>query len=145
MSGDFIPADTPAWPPGLLYVEDFLSGEEEQSLLAFTRTLSFNEFVMRGVTAKRRVVYYGWSYSYSRTRGGPAPPIPDEFAVLRERIGFVARQPAGDFVQVLVNGYGLGAGMVGIGTPRLSGSSREYRSEVPAVCAFAAHPTIGPW
>ena len=43
-------------PPGLTYVADFLTVEEERAMLEAVETLPFHEVVMRGQTARRTVI-----------------------------------------------------------------------------------------
>src|SRR3954464_11563600 len=52
-------------PQGLKYQPDFLSCEEEHSLLQHVRFLPFREFEFHGFTGKRRTVSFGWRYDFN--------------------------------------------------------------------------------
>src|SRR4051812_45338979 len=96
---------------GLLYVEDLLSIDEEEALLAFMETLDFRSVVMRGQTAKRTVRHFGLDYDYERGELVPAAPLPAPLSVLRERCAALIEREPSDLVQVLVSRYREGAGI----------------------------------
>ena len=56
-------------PPGLHYRDDFITESEEGELLDAIAGISFSNFEMRGVVARRRVAFFG--QSYDRTTAGP--------------------------------------------------------------------------
>ena len=60
---DFFGNDT--LPGGFEYKPDFLSQEEEQSLLQHIVPLPFREFEFQGFTGKRRIVSFGWRYDFN--------------------------------------------------------------------------------
>jgi hypothetical protein len=64
-------------PPGFHYLPDWITVEEENALLSQIERLSFSEVRMHGVTAKRRVVHFGWDYGYDSWTIEPTEPIPD--------------------------------------------------------------------
>ena len=51
----------PCLPPGFQYREDFIPANQEQQLIAATGQVTFAEFEMRGVVARRRVAFFGES------------------------------------------------------------------------------------
>ena len=102
-------------PPGFVYQPDFLTPDEERSVLAGVTGLDFHDVKMRGQVARRRTTHFGWTYGYETWRIEPGPPIPDFLLTLRERAAAVGRVAADDLVEVLVTHYPLGAG---IGWPR---------------------------
>ena len=55
---------TTALPDGFVLIPEFLTSEEEAGFLELISGLDFHEFQMRGVTAKRRVLQFGWHYSF---------------------------------------------------------------------------------
>jgi DNA oxidative demethylase len=80
-------------PDDLLYVADFVSGEEEAALLAELEQLDFHEIRMRGQTAKRTVRHFGLDYDYERGQVTPTEPLSASFEWLRERTAsLVGRQ-----------------------------------------------------
>jgi DNA oxidative demethylase len=100
-------ADTP--PEGFRYLPDFLSADEEASLVGEVERMPFEAFVFRGVTARRRVVHLGHRYDFERRGVEPGLPIPPSLLELRERIAPIAERPAERFEEVLVTEYRPGA------------------------------------
>ena len=47
------------------YQADFLSAEEEQTLLRDAENLPFREFEFHGFTGKRRTISFGWRYDFN--------------------------------------------------------------------------------
>ena len=95
-------------PDGLRYRTDLIDGGEERELAARIPALPLKEFEFQGYLAKRRVVYYGWQYSYGTRSIGRTEPIPDFLLPLRERAAAFAELPADALEQVLVAEYSPG-------------------------------------
>jgi alkylated DNA repair dioxygenase AlkB len=91
-------------PPGFLYREDFISEEYEQVLLRALEDVSFVDFEMRGVVARRRVAFFG--RSYDRTAAGP---LPEFLLPLRTRLAEWSGVAAEAFAMALINEYRPGA------------------------------------
>lgn len=91
-------------PAGFQYREDFLTDLEERELLDALRHVTFADFEMRGVVARRRVAFFGESYS-----GATAGPLPAFLWPLRARIEEWAGVGADAFAMSLVNEYPPGA------------------------------------
>ena len=68
--------DTVALPDGFLHADEFLDTAEEAALLERFRTTEFHEVRMRGVAARRRVVQFGWKYSFETFRMTAGPELP---------------------------------------------------------------------
>ena len=98
-------------PDGFVFVPEFLSVQEEQALLEFVRSLDFHSFQMRGVTAKRRVVSFGWHYSFESYKATEADPIPNALLPIRERAAGVAGIHPEAFSEALITEYQPGAGI----------------------------------
>jgi alkylated DNA repair dioxygenase AlkB len=91
---------------GFLYQPDFLTAEDEQSLVERIAAVEFTNFEMRGVVARRRVAFFGRSYEGA---GRAAPPLTPFLIDLRTKVGArVHRDPAA-FVMALINEYPPGA------------------------------------
>ena len=90
----------PDLPPGLHYREDFISESEERGLLDAIAGLTFSDFEMRGVVARRRVAFFGQSYDREAAR-----PMPDFLRPLRARIAEWAGVEANAFAMSLINEY----------------------------------------
>lgn len=98
-------------PEGFVFVPEFVSVEEEAALLSFVRGLKFHEFQMRGVTAKRRVVSFGWHYSFESYKATAADPIPEPLLPLRARAAAMAGIAPDAFSEALTTEYQPGAGI----------------------------------
>jgi len=96
-------------PPGLVYVSDLVSTEEERALLAAIAPLPFEVVVMHGVAARRTVVHYGLRYGYESWALDPAPDVPRFLWLLRERAAALAGVVPDAFAEVLVARYPPGA------------------------------------
>ncbi len=108
---DLFAAPAPPEPQGLVYVEDLISAVEEADLVARFATLPFEAFDFQGFKGNRRVVYFGWSYDFSRGRVAEAPAIPDWIVPLRARAAALAGVEGEALVQLLINEYRPGAGI----------------------------------
>src|SRR4051812_46895164 len=101
----------PDLPDGFVYRPEFLTISEEAELIAIIGALEFREFQMHGVTARRRVVQFGWHYSFNSFRLTPAPDMPAGFGAIRERAARLAAIEPDLFSEVLVTEYQPGAGI----------------------------------
>jgi len=80
-------APEPAQPPGFAYVPEVVTAAEERALLAWFATSSgWNEVTFRGQTARRRAMSFGARYLAQGKRLIPAPPLPPELVVYRDRM-----------------------------------------------------------
>ncbi len=98
-------------PEGLVYVEEFVSHDEERSLLSLLDALEFRPVTMRGQTARRTVRHFGLDYAYETGELVSTDPLPAEMAWLRDRCAALAQRDPEDLVQVLVSRYPEGAGI----------------------------------
>ena len=92
-------------PSGLLYREEFLSRNEEESLLAEIRGLPLEEAKYKSFTARRRIAAYGSSYDFDTNRLGPAPPLPQFLRPLRSKVAGLLLMEEKDLVHALVTEY----------------------------------------
>ena len=97
--------------PGLLYVPDILSLEDEASLLPQLRELDFAPIEMRGQVARRRTVHFGWVYGYESWKIAPGPPLPAFLEPLRERVAELAGVETGALAEALLTEYPASAGI----------------------------------
>src|SRR3954468_8904807 len=92
-------------PQGFKYQPNFLSCEEEHSLLQHVRLLPFREFEFHGFTGKRRTVSFGWRYDFNGGGLTKTEDMPDFLSGLRARAeSFVALAP-GALQQVLITEF----------------------------------------
>lgn len=99
------PAPVPFMPDGMRYEEEFLSRDEEATLIARIRQLPLEGMKYQQYTALRRVVSYGGKYDFSAQKLRDAEPLPDWLEPLRVRAAaWVGIDPA-QFTQALVAEY----------------------------------------
>jgi alkylated DNA repair dioxygenase AlkB len=98
-------------PPGLRYIRDALSREEETALVAAFAGLPFAPFQFHQYTGLRRVVSFGYKYDYTAQRVRDVEPLPDFLGGLRAKAGAIAQIDPQDLRQSLVTEYPEGAGI----------------------------------
>jgi alkylated DNA repair protein (DNA oxidative demethylase) len=96
-------------PAGLTYQQDFLTPDEEAALLAEVETYPFHEITMRGQTARRTVIHFGWDYDYDGWKIHPTTPAPPSLRTLADRAAAAAGVPPDVLEQFLVARYPPGA------------------------------------
>ena len=87
-------------PAGFHYRENFITEVEEHALLGAMAAITFSDFEMRGVVARRRVAFFG--ESYDRTMAGPLPAFLFPY---RARIARWAGVDTEAFAMALINEY----------------------------------------
>jgi len=87
-------------PSGFFYQPAFMTTADEAALLAAIGHLTFADFAMRGVVARRRVAFFGEAYDR-----GIALPIPDFLMPLRTALGAWAQVDPAAFAMALINEY----------------------------------------
>jgi alkylated DNA repair dioxygenase AlkB len=93
---------------GLHYREDFISRDEEASLLRQLEMIDLAPFRFHGWQGNRKTQSYGWRYDFDDASFRPAEPIPDWLQPLSRR----AAELAGDEIaHALVARYDPGAGI----------------------------------
>jgi alkylated DNA repair dioxygenase AlkB len=101
--------DLAGLPDGFRYRDDFITRDEESDLLKAITALTFHEVRMRGVAAKRRVIQYGWKYSFESFRMTQGPPLPGFLVLLRDRAATFAGLTATELSEALITEYMPGA------------------------------------
>jgi alkylated DNA repair dioxygenase AlkB len=92
-------------PDGLVYQREFLSGDEESTLLAALRALPFEAARYKDYTARRRVVSYGSRYDFGDNQLGDAPPLPAFLLALQARAAAWIDVAPGELADALVAEY----------------------------------------
>jgi alkylated DNA repair dioxygenase AlkB len=95
----------PQLPRGMAYQPDFLTVEEERSLLDVIRALPLSQAQYRQYTARRRTLNYGSSYDFTHHETRSAPPIPGFLDPLRKKVAAWAGLDPAAFVHLLVTEY----------------------------------------
>src|SRR5947199_2645864 len=97
-------------PPGLRYQPDFVSEEEERTLIGRFKDLPLIPFQFGAFEGKRRVASFGWKYDYGGQRITRAAVIPEWMRPIIARVEQAAALR--DTVeQLLFAEYTLGAGI----------------------------------
>src|SRR6266545_2244101 len=92
-------------PEGFVYRPEFVSAAEEAELSGELGRLEFRSFQMHGVTARRRVLHYGWLYGYDSWRLDPGPPAPEFLLPYQARAAEWVNVKPEDLAEVLVTQY----------------------------------------
>jgi alkylated DNA repair protein (DNA oxidative demethylase) len=92
-------------PEGFTYRGEFLSADEERSLVANVEHLPFSEVRMHGIVARRMTIHFGWSYDYAGWKIAPADPPPEFLRPLVARCADAASVPVESLAQVMVARY----------------------------------------
>jgi hypothetical protein len=87
-------------PLGFHYRQDFITDAYERVLLEAIGGVTFADFEMRGVVARRRVAFFG--QSYDRAAAGPLPPF---LLPLRAKVAHWSGVDADAFAMALINEY----------------------------------------
>src|SRR5215510_8247710 len=95
-------------PGGFLYKSDFITRDEEATLLSEIRNLPLREAQYKQYTAKRRIISYGTSYDFASNELMPADVVPPFLDTLRERMASLAEVPADRFAHALIAEYRTG-------------------------------------
>lgn len=98
-------------PQGLRYQPNFISNNEERSLLRELKRLDFQEIKMKGMVAKRKTQHFGWGYGYESWALLPAPKIPQFLTWLVVRAAEWAKMAPDLLEEALITHYPAGAGI----------------------------------
>ena len=98
-------------PEGFAYHPDWITPEEELTLLRHIEQLPFSEVKMHGVVAKRKVVHFGWDYGYDSWTISPTDPVPEWLLDIRLRAAVVLGAAPEAVEEILVTRYDPGAGI----------------------------------
>jgi alkylated DNA repair dioxygenase AlkB len=101
----------PVLPDGFRYRADLLSPSAEASLVEEIKRLPLKEFEFHGYTGKRRVVSYGWQYSFKDSVLRQGDDIPPFLLALRTLAADFAGMDPTRLQHVLVTEYSAGAGI----------------------------------
>ena len=91
-------------PSGFQYRENFITEAQERQLLDAIAAVEFSTFEMRGVAARRRVAFFG--ESYTREAAGQIPPF---LLPLRSAVAAWSGVTAEAFAMALINEYRPGS------------------------------------
>jgi alkylated DNA repair dioxygenase AlkB len=104
-AGNAAPPKPLVLPPGMVYEAEFLTLDEEATLVATVARMPLAEMRYKAYTAHRRVVSFGGKYDFNANQLEAAAPVPAELESLRSKVAaWLALEPAA-FTQVLVAEY----------------------------------------
>jgi alkylated DNA repair dioxygenase AlkB len=104
--------DAPASaPPGFAYQPGLVSKAEAQGLQTKIAELDLQPFEFRGYLGKRRVIYFGWRYDFTRGALSRGEPIPGFLDGVRTKAAAFAGLAPERLEHVLINEYAPGAGI----------------------------------
>ena len=96
-------------PEGLSYYPEFISVEEEVNLLRFFQTLKWEEVILHGVPARRKVCHFGLRYTFSSQKLLATPSLPTDFDYLMVRVSQALGVTKEEIGEILVTYYPVGA------------------------------------
>ena len=99
----------PSLPEGFRYQEEFISPEDERTLVERFADLPFRAFEFQGYLGRRRVVSFGWQYDFNKQELQRTDDLPPFLLSLRESAAAFAGLAASDLQHVLLTEYGAGA------------------------------------
>jgi alkylated DNA repair dioxygenase AlkB len=96
-------------PEGFTYYENFISIEEERTLLDTIRNIDLKPMLFQGFEAKRKVASFGFDYSFDKGQLTKGKEIPTEFDWLISNVGKHLNIQGSAFAELLVTEYPAGS------------------------------------
>lgn len=97
--------------PGLAQENDFITPQEERTLIERIDEAGLNPFRYQQWTGKRLTCSFGWSYDFQTGKFAPTDPIPAWLLPIKGRAAHFAGLGPDDLVQALLIRYDPGAGI----------------------------------
>ncbi|WP_207422151.1 alpha-ketoglutarate-dependent dioxygenase AlkB [Desertivirga brevis] len=95
----------PIYPSGFRYVPNFISKEEEDTLLSLVSALELHTFKFQGYKAKRKVVSYGCDWSFETRTLSKGKNIPADFNGIIEKVASFIPLDSKEIEELLVTEY----------------------------------------
>lgn len=95
-------------PDGFRYQAEVLPIEEERDLVEWIRELPLKEFEFHGYTGRRRVLSFGWHYSFEENKLQQAADMPPYLLRIREHAAAFTGLSADQWPHALVTEYSPG-------------------------------------
>jgi alkylated DNA repair dioxygenase AlkB len=96
-------------PSGFLYAPELITAAAQETLVSDIVALPFAPFQFHGFTGNRRVVSFGWRYSFDGGGLQKADDMPEFLSALRPAIGRFSGIEPSSFEHVMVTEYAPGA------------------------------------
>jgi len=97
------------YPPGFSFFDEFITPHEEEVLITHLQKLDWQVIKMHGVVARRRVVHFGYDYTYDNRSVKPTSAPPDFLKFVMERAAKIMRVETKDLQEILITDYPEGA------------------------------------
>lgn len=97
--------------PGLGQENDFITPQEERTLIERINEADLSPFRYQQWTGKRLTCSFGWSYDFQTGKFAPTDPIPAWLLPIKGRAAHFAGLRPDDLVQALLIRYDPGAGI----------------------------------
>src|SRR5215218_2024995 len=99
----------PVYPEGFLYLDNFITPEEEAGLFQTITPMILHTFHFQGYEARRKVASFGYDWSFEKRTLSKGKDIPQPFQWLVEKVAKQLRLPVEAFKELLVTEYPEGA------------------------------------
>jgi alkylated DNA repair dioxygenase AlkB len=96
-------------PEGFVYIEDFISKQEENLLLQAASKAELHHLVFQGYEAKRKVASYGYDWSFDKRSLTRGKEIPLEYQFLVQRVADYLSLVPEQIAELLVTEYPVGS------------------------------------
>lgn len=93
------------FPEGFSYYPDFITREEELSLLEAIKKAELHSFLFQGYEAKRKVASFGHDWSFEKRSLSKGNEIPDVFHPLIQKVADHISVSKQDFAELLITEY----------------------------------------
>jgi alkylated DNA repair dioxygenase AlkB len=100
---------SPILPPGFNYYPGFITEAEELRLIKTIEQFDLQNMKFHEYEAKRKVISFGWSWSFTEQKLQKGDPIPGEFNFLVDKIAEQLSIPTKRIVQFLITEYPVGS------------------------------------
>ncbi len=98
----------PKYPAGFVYAPNFLTIDEEETLLDVILRIPLHTFLFHGYEAKRKVASFGYDYSFDQRSISKGREIPSEFQWLIKKVNDFSRGNK-NFAELLITEYPVGS------------------------------------
>lgn len=96
-------------PEGFFYYENFINKKEEENLLEVISKTNLHPLIFQGYEAKRKVVSYGYDWSFEKRVLSKGKEIPSEYDFLLQRVANHISISKKGIAELLVTKYPVGA------------------------------------
>jgi alkylated DNA repair dioxygenase AlkB len=99
----------PNYPSGFEYIPDFITANEEKTLMLEISKIDLRPMMFQGFEAKRKTASFGYDYSFDNRTITKGKEIPEGFKLLIEKVAQHTSIPTAQFAELLATEYPVGA------------------------------------